>query len=264
MSWPLPNLASGPKKALPPSVVVSASFFKKERTSSAMSTTCLITGATGFVGGHLAEACVKRGMAVRGLARPGGDVSALEACGATVVRGDLTDVASVRAALEGAEVVFHCAAKVGDWGPVEDYRAVNVEALRGLPGGVPRLALASLRPFQQPGRLRGPPPPRHRRDGAAARTAHGRLHAEQGGVRTTGVTVPARTGRAGGGVAARFHLRAARPDGAAEPDRQIAAPAGPLYRQRPGGHELHLRRQSRGRGAGWRWRSRRRWGRFTT
>ncbi len=38
----------------------------------------------------------------------------------------------MREALRGATVVFHCAAKVGDWGPVEDYRAVNVEALRGL------------------------------------------------------------------------------------------------------------------------------------
>ncbi len=97
-----------------------------------MSLTCLITGATGCVGGHLAEACRKRGLAVRGLARPGSDVSVLEGCGATVVRGDLTDSASMKTALEGADVVFHCAAKVGDWGPVEDYRAVNVEALREL------------------------------------------------------------------------------------------------------------------------------------
>ena len=97
-----------------------------------MSITCLITGATGFVGGHLAEACVKRGLTVRGLARPGGDVSVLEACGATVARGDLADAASVREALRGVTVVFHCAAKVGDWGSVEEYRAVNVEALRGL------------------------------------------------------------------------------------------------------------------------------------
>ena len=72
------------------------------------------------------------GLAVRGLARPGSDVSVLEGCGAAVVRGDLTDSAGVRAALEGADVVFHCAAKVGDWGPVEEYRAVNVEAFRGL------------------------------------------------------------------------------------------------------------------------------------
>jgi len=37
-----------------------------------------------------------------------------------------------RKAVDGAHVVVNCAAKVGDWGPVEDYRAVNVEALRSL------------------------------------------------------------------------------------------------------------------------------------
>ena len=51
---------------------------------------------------------------------------------ATLIRGDLTDSAAIREALQGVEVVFHCAAKVGDWGPVEEYRTVNVEALRGL------------------------------------------------------------------------------------------------------------------------------------
>jgi nucleoside-diphosphate-sugar epimerase len=84
------------------------------------------------VGGHLAEACAARGIHVRTLARPGSDASLLERLHSTIIRGDLTDPAAVRQALEGAEVVLHCAAKVGDWGPVEDYRAVNVEALRGL------------------------------------------------------------------------------------------------------------------------------------
>src|SRR4051812_13318886 len=93
---------------------------------------CLITGATGFVGSHLAEACAARGHAVRALARPGADTAFLEQKGAAVVRGDLTDPEAVRRAVEGVEVVFHCAAKVGDWGPVEDYRAVNVEGLRKL------------------------------------------------------------------------------------------------------------------------------------
>jgi nucleoside-diphosphate-sugar epimerase len=97
-----------------------------------MPQTCLITGATGFVGGHLAEAAKARGMAVRALARAGSDTALLERLGADVRRGDLTDAAAVRAAVEGADLVFHCAAKVGDWGPVEDYRAVNVEALRAL------------------------------------------------------------------------------------------------------------------------------------
>jgi nucleoside-diphosphate-sugar epimerase len=97
-----------------------------------MAHTCLITGATGFVGSHLAEACAARGMAVRALARPSSDAALLQSRHATVVRGDLADPGAVAEALEGADVVFHCAAKVGDWGPVEDYRAVNVAPLRGL------------------------------------------------------------------------------------------------------------------------------------
>jgi nucleoside-diphosphate-sugar epimerase len=95
-------------------------------------TTCLITGATGFVGSHLVEACASRGWTVRALVRAGSDVALLERIGATVVRGDMTDGEALRNALEGVDVVFHCAAKVGDWGPVEDFRAINVEGLRKL------------------------------------------------------------------------------------------------------------------------------------
>jgi nucleoside-diphosphate-sugar epimerase len=97
-----------------------------------MTRTCLITGATGFVGGHLAEAAVGRGWAVRALARPGSDTAALERAGVALVRGDLSQPEALGPALEGVDVVFHAAAKVGDWGPVEEYRAVNVEGLRNL------------------------------------------------------------------------------------------------------------------------------------
>jgi nucleoside-diphosphate-sugar epimerase len=97
-----------------------------------MASDWLITGATGFVGSHLAEACAARGVPVRALVRAGSDTALLESQHATLVRGDVTDAAAVRKAVQGVDVVLHCAAKVGDWGPVEDYRAVNVEALRGL------------------------------------------------------------------------------------------------------------------------------------
>src|SRR4051794_3067338 len=94
--------------------------------------TCLITGATGFVGSHLVEACAARGYSVRALVRTGSDTSQLEKLGAVIVRGDVIDPAAGRAAVEEAQVVFHCAAKVGDWGPVENYRTVNVEGSRNL------------------------------------------------------------------------------------------------------------------------------------
>ncbi len=93
---------------------------------------CLITGATGLVGGHLAEGCRARGWDVVALARPESDAQALERIGATILRGDLRDFAPLTHALDGVDVVFHTAAKVGDWGPAEDYRAVNVEGLRAM------------------------------------------------------------------------------------------------------------------------------------
>jgi nucleoside-diphosphate-sugar epimerase len=92
----------------------------------------LITGATGFVGSHLAEACVARGATVVALARAESDTGLLEKLGVRLVRGDLTDGDAVRRAVDSADVVVHCAAKVGDWGPVADYRAVNVDGLRQL------------------------------------------------------------------------------------------------------------------------------------
>jgi nucleoside-diphosphate-sugar epimerase len=92
----------------------------------------LLTGATGFVGGHLAEACARLRMNVRAIVRPNIDTKLLDSLGVTILRGDLTDDGLVRRAVDDINAVVHCAAKVGDWGPVEDYRAVNVEGLRHL------------------------------------------------------------------------------------------------------------------------------------
>jgi nucleoside-diphosphate-sugar epimerase len=93
--------------------------------------TFLITGGTGFVGSHVAEAAAARGT-VRALARAGADTAHLESLGAEVVPGDLTDPVALAKAADGVDYVIHCAAKVGDWGPVEEYRRVNVEGLRAL------------------------------------------------------------------------------------------------------------------------------------
>jgi len=93
---------------------------------------CLITGATGFVGSHLAEAAVKRGWSVKALVRTGSDPTFLEDLPITLIQGDLTQPDRLRQAVQGVDVVLHSAAKVGDWGPVEQYRAINVEGLRCL------------------------------------------------------------------------------------------------------------------------------------
>src|SRR6266850_1302058 len=92
----------------------------------------LITGATGFVGGHLAEACVRKEQTLSAIVRPTSDVRELEKLGAILYRGELNDPNLVRQAVAEADVIVHCAAKVGDWGPVDGYREVNVEGLRVL------------------------------------------------------------------------------------------------------------------------------------
>src|SRR6516164_7886607 len=94
--------------------------------------TTLVTGATGFVGSHVADRALALGHRVRTLARPTSDLTYLNGTAVEIVPGDVTDPAEVRRACDGADYVVHCAAKVGDWGPVDDYRAVNVEGLRNL------------------------------------------------------------------------------------------------------------------------------------
>jgi nucleoside-diphosphate-sugar epimerase len=90
----------------------------------------LITGATGFVGGHLAEACVRREQTLTAIVRASSNTSELEKRGAILYRGELSDPKLVRQAVTEADVILHCAAKVGDWGPIDEYRQVNVECLR--------------------------------------------------------------------------------------------------------------------------------------
>jgi 2-alkyl-3-oxoalkanoate reductase len=92
----------------------------------------LITGATGFVGGHVAEACARKEQVVSAIVRPTSKTSDLEKLGAILYRGELSDTNLVRQAVVEADVIVHCAAKVGDWGPIEPYRQVNVEGLRTL------------------------------------------------------------------------------------------------------------------------------------
>jgi len=92
----------------------------------------LITGATGFVGGYLVEACQRKGWIVTALARPSSDTAALEAAGIPIIRCEPTDAAALRKAITEIDVIVNCAAKIGDWGPHEDYIKANVDNLRVL------------------------------------------------------------------------------------------------------------------------------------
>src|SRR5215472_1523713 len=78
--------------------------------------TIFITGATGLVGGHAAEEALKRGHRVRALVRPTSDTRWLDRWGVDRIVGDLEDLGALRAGATGADWIFNCAAKVGDWG----------------------------------------------------------------------------------------------------------------------------------------------------
>jgi nucleoside-diphosphate-sugar epimerase len=94
------------------------------------SKTIFLTGATGLVGGHAAEEALRRGHRVRALVRPTSDTRWLDQWGVELIVGDLEDRAALRAGVQGADWVINCAAKVGDWGTLAEFRRLNVEALR--------------------------------------------------------------------------------------------------------------------------------------
>src|SRR6185312_3548058 len=73
-----------------------------------------------------------RGERVRALVRPSSDVAFLKSLGVELVVGDLEDAESLRRALDGADIVYHCAARVGDWGGWRDFRTQVVEATGNL------------------------------------------------------------------------------------------------------------------------------------
>lgn len=89
----------------------------------------LVTGATGFTGGHLARGLRRRGYAVRALVRHPDQAGDLAQAGIEIVPGDLRDEASLARSVDGIDVVYHIAAIYREAGiKPETYRAVNAAA----------------------------------------------------------------------------------------------------------------------------------------
>jgi len=93
---------------------------------------CLVTGASGFIGGRLSERLVAEGHQVRCLVRVSSDVSRLEQLGVEIVVGDLTNERSLARAVEGCDYVFHCGALVSDWATTREITRTNVQGTRSL------------------------------------------------------------------------------------------------------------------------------------
>jgi dihydroflavonol-4-reductase len=92
-----------------------------------------VTGATGFVGSHVARVLAEQGADLRLLVRSSSDVRNIDGLTADRVTGDLRDAASIERAMSGSEVVFHVAADYRLWVPdsAQMYQS-NVEGTRAI------------------------------------------------------------------------------------------------------------------------------------
>ena len=92
-----------------------------------------VTGATGFVGSHVARALAEQGAELRLLVRSNSNLKNVEDIKADLVTGDLRDPASLEKGIAGCDAVFHVAADYRLWvrDPEEMYRA-NVEGTRAI------------------------------------------------------------------------------------------------------------------------------------
>jgi len=94
-----------------------------------------VTGATGFVGSHVARALAEQGADLRLLVRADSNLKNIEDLKADLFTGDLRDPASLDKGIAGCDVIFHVAADYRLWvrEPDEMYRA-NVEGTRAILG----------------------------------------------------------------------------------------------------------------------------------
>jgi len=108
--------------------------------------TVLVTGGTGFVGPHVVHALRAREVPVRALVRDPSRATRLAAWGVELVRGDVTDPASLATACAGADVVVHLVSIIK--GSRADFERIMSQGTRNLVAaaegaGVRRIVLAS-------------------------------------------------------------------------------------------------------------------------
>ena len=125
--------------------------------------TAFVTGGSGFIGGKLLRRLVGDGWRVRALARSDAAARKVSEAGADPVRGDLDDAESMRAGAEGADVTFHAAAHLGEWGTREEFERANVQGTRNAVEASRRRRRAAVRPRRHRGGPAGGPAARERR-----------------------------------------------------------------------------------------------------
>jgi len=99
----------------------------------------LVTGGHGFLGSHLVEVLLERGLQVRCLLRPERSTDVFGDSRVAVARGDLRRTDGLTEAVEGVDYVFHVAGLIAAAGPA-DFHAVNVEGTKRLARAVAEAA----------------------------------------------------------------------------------------------------------------------------
>lgn len=92
----------------------------------------LVTGATGLVGSYIVERLLADGWRVSALVRDPGAAAWLASAGAELARGDLANADSLRAAITGCDVVFHCAALIAATGDWASFQRANIDGTRAV------------------------------------------------------------------------------------------------------------------------------------
>ena len=107
-------------------------------------TRALITGATGFLGGHLARRLITLGWDVDGTGRDISRGQALERMGVQMNYYDLADKEQAIEACKGQDIVFHCAALSSPWGKYQQFYQSNVETTQHMVEGCIRYDVQRL------------------------------------------------------------------------------------------------------------------------
>ncbi len=97
-----------------------------------MTAKVLVTGASGFLGGHLARRLLDQGYQINLLVRPTALLDATLKSRCHIIYGDLSDQDALARAVRDCDWIFHCAANVKTWDGIDNYYRTNVLGVQHL------------------------------------------------------------------------------------------------------------------------------------